>query len=108
MSALALRQMAQFERKGFTEKVVYLPNDGKALSIDALVDRSPNTDMMNTSVPFITVTVMNDQIYGIDPDIMDRGADQIEVAERHGGTLQARDIQQILEHDEEWITLLVS
>ncbi len=64
-------------------------------------------DLMNSAVPEFHVMVMNDQIYGIAPHLMDRGVDQIEVAERHGGALQLRQIQQISEQDEEWLTLIV-
>ena len=107
MSDLAVRQMAQYKRKGWTETVIYHPNNAKARPIDALVDRVAVTEVMNASVPEFHINVMNDQIYGIAPQLMDRGADQIEVAERHGGPLQLRQIHQISEQDEEWITLIV-
>ena len=107
MSDLAVRQMANYKRKGWTETVVYQPHKAKAHPIDALIDRIPATERMNINTPEFHVNVMNDQIYGIAPQFMDRGADGIEVAERHGGPLQLRQIQQITEQDEEWITLLV-
>ena len=107
MSTLAVRQMAQFKRKGWTETVVYHPYEAKAGPVDALVNRIPVTELSNITVPEFHVNIMNDQIYGIAPKLMDRGADGIEVAERHGGPLQLRQIQQITEQDEEWITLLV-
>ena len=107
MSDLAVRQMTNFKRKGWAETVVYHPYEAKARPIDALVNRIPVAELMNSTVPEFHVNVMNDQIYGIAPQLMDRGADGIEVAERHGGALQLRQIQQITEQDEEWVTLLV-
>ena len=107
MSALAVRQMAQYKRKGWTELVVYHPNGAKARPIDALVNRIAATGVMNSTVPEFHINVMNDQVYGIAPQFMDRGVDQIEVAERHGGPLRMRQIHQISEQDEEWLTLIV-
>ena len=108
MSALAIRQMTEYERMGLTETVVYHPYDGKARSIDALVNRDQMMDALNTQMVEVHVTVMNDQIYGIVPHLMDRGADQLEVAERHGGDLETREIQRIISQDEEWVTLAVA
>ena len=62
---------------------------------------------MNIAVPQFHISVMNDEVHGIAPQLMDRGLDQLEVAERHGGALVLRQIQQITELDEEWITLLL-
>ena len=107
MSDLAVRQMAQYKRKGWTETVVYHPHGAKARPIDALVNRIAAMEIMNSTVPVFHINVMNDQIHGIAPKLMDRGVDQIEVAERHGGPLQTRQIHQISEQDEEWITLVV-
>ena len=107
MSDLAVRQMAQFKRKGWTETVVYHPYEAKARPIDALVNRIPVAELMNSAVPEFHVNVMNDQIYGITPFLLDRGAAQIEIAERHGEDIETREIHQILEQDEEWITLVV-
>ncbi len=107
MSDLAVRQMAQYKRKRWTEIVVYHPKDAKARPINALVNRVASTEVMNTAIPEFHINVMNDQVDGIAPQFMDRGVDQIEVAERHGGPLQMRQIHQISEQDEEWITLIV-
>ena len=107
MSALAVRQMAQYKRKGWTEPIVYHPYEAKPRPMDALINRIPVAERMNIAVPEFHVNIMNDQINGIAPQLMDRGVDQIEVAERHGGVLKMREIQQISEQDEEWITLIV-
>lgn len=107
MSELAIRQMEQFKRKGWVETIIYHPNDGEPRPIDALVDRTPVTDVMNIAMPLFHITVMNDQIHGIAPQLMDIGVDELEVTERHGTELQKRQIQQIVEQDEEWITLLL-
>ena len=100
-------ELAQILLANDVETVVYHPNEEEPRSIDALVDRTPVTDAMNIAVPQFLITVMNDQIHGIAPQLMDCGVDQIEVAERHGGDLLMRQIQQIAEQDEEWITLLL-
>ena len=107
MSATAEREMVTFQRLNLTETVVYRPASGDARSIVALVDRMEASNLMNVVVRAIRITVMNDSVLGIDPSIMNRGNDQIDVSERIGGKLETREIHQIIEQNEEFITIEV-
>lgn len=106
-SATAIRQMAEYKTMGWTELVTYHPYNHKAKTIDALIDRGQVANEMNILVDEVTITVLNDEIEGIAPQLMDRGADQIDVAARHGAALQNREIQRIVSQNEDWVTLAV-
>lgn len=108
MSALGERQMAEYKTKEWTELVTYHPYGGKPRTIDALIDRGQVANEMNVLVQEFIVTVLNDEIKGVAPQVMDRGADNVEIAERHGATPVTKQIQRIVEQDEEWVTLAVA
>ena len=106
-SDTAIRQMAEYKTMGWTELVTYHPYNKKAKTIDALIDRGQVMDAMNALVNEINISVLNDELIGIAPQLMDRGADQIEVSERHGSVLETRQIQRIVSQNEDWVVLAI-
>jgi hypothetical protein len=96
------------QRLGLTETVIYRPDGGAALTIQATVDRgSPEAFMQGQTSPGLTVCVLNDAALGIDAETLDVGADRIDVAKRVGVTAEARGIQQVVSQDSDFLTLAV-
>ncbi len=107
MTAIAERQMATYLRLNFAEKVVFHNGQGQRRTILALVDRNPAVDAMSSVAPGFVVTVMNDELLGVSPKNIDVGVSTFEIHERWGKGLEVRNIQQIVDHDDTWVTLSV-
>tara|TARA_Y100000310_G_scaffold293028_1_gene322300 strand:+ start:4210 stop:4536 length:327 start_codon:yes stop_codon:yes gene_type:complete len=107
MSATEVRQLTEFLRLGFAEKIVFHSGTGLRRTIQALVDRSPSVDVMSNVAPGMSITVMNDQLLGIDPSELDVGIATVEIPKRRGEVPAARGIQQIEKQDDKWITLSI-
>ncbi len=106
-SDAAVRHLATLVRLDLTESVVYTPNGGDPLTINAVIDRPGPDPLGGGQAALIHVQVLNDASIGVDLAALDAGSDTISVAERYGGTAKARRIQRLGEHDAEWVTLEV-
>jgi len=103
----AKRELAAYKRQGRTEAVVYRPAGGTARTIDALVRRGRREQAVNATKAGIEIAVLNDATLGIAPASMNKGSDQVDVAERFGGSPQSRRFTEIVEQDADWATLEV-
>ena len=107
----AIRQMAEMGARGMAERVLYRPSsEGIAdREIWALVDRKGPQDHMSGNAKGFELTVLNDEEHGIPsaPTLSDMGKDQVDVAERIGGELAARNIREVLKQDPDMMTLFV-
>ncbi len=102
----AKRELAAYKRQGQTETIVFRPAAGDAVERDALVNRGPFEQIFeNMKAPMCKVTLLNDADEGIDAVTLDRGADNIDVAEVVGREATTRGIQQLAEQDSDWLTL---
>lgn len=93
--------------RSMTEQVIYRPGSGRPRELTVLVDRQGREGQMHTATPVITMTLLNDQVVGVDPALLDLGTDRIDVGERVGGSLLARNIQRIVNQDNEFVTVEV-
>ena len=107
MTAIAERQMATYLRLKFAEKVVFHNGNGERRTIAVLVDRNPAMDVMSGIAPGFHVTAINDELVGVSPKNIDIGVATFEIYERWGKELKVRNIQQIVDHDDTWITFSV-
>ena len=103
----ASRAMAAFAAGGDTETVTYRPARGTAREIQALVDRPGRDERTGAATPRFELTVLNDATSGIAAVTLDTGGDQIDVAERAGGTARRRHITEIIEQDDEMLKVQV-
>jgi len=108
-SERARRALAAYVRQGQTEPAIYRParDELPARTLDVLVDRNPGETIQQGRAVGFRVTALNDELLGIpsNPLLSDLGADRIDLAERIGGTAVSRSIQQLAEHDADWVTL---
>lgn len=104
---LAKRHLATMKRQEQTESVIYRRGSGKPRVIDVIVERLGIQVEGHAGVPVFHVAAINDQIYGIDPAFIDRGADHMDVAEKVGGTPIERAVKRIVEQDSGWVTVEV-
>lgn len=108
LATLAKRQLATFKRQGQTESVIYRPGTGRTRVISVIVDREGLRVEGHVARPVMRVMAINDQIDGIDPKLIDKGADHIDVAQKFGGPAIERAVGQIVEQDEGWVTVEVA
>jgi hypothetical protein len=107
----ARRQLERYRQLGQTEQAVYRPARSglAAREITVLVDREGAEPFMHAEAPGFRVTALNDERHGIpsDPRISDAGKDQIDLAERMGGTRTTRPLERFLAQDPDWVTVKV-
>lgn len=105
------KQMAIWERLGWTEKVLYRPAKSglRAREITVLVERAGSETVMSGKAPAFRVTALNDELDGIpsNPAISDAGGDRIDVAERLGGPRVTRGLQRFTDQDVDFVTVEV-
>lgn len=100
--------MARMTRLGYTEGLDYKPEADPPRQIAALVDRQLPEGLGRAAAPAITLTVLNDELLGIDLDELVRGGDQIAVAEKRGGTAIDRLIVVVAAQDDpDFVTIEV-
>lgn len=92
---------------GLTESVIFRPGTGLTRVIDVIVDREGLRVGAHAARPVMRVMAINDQLDGIDPKLIDKGADHIDVAQKFGGTPIERALGQIIEQDDGWVTVEV-
>lgn len=102
----AKRQLAAWKRQGRTESVIYRPGSGRPRRIDVVVKRQGIVDDRGKGVPRMTVKALNDEQDGI-PATLDKGLDEVAVAEMPGGTLVDRHVRQTVGVDPDWVTVEV-
>lgn len=88
--------------------MIFRPGSGCSRVIDVIVDREGIQVEGHAGKPVMRISAVNDQIDGIDPALIDRGTDHIEVAEKFGGPAIERAVDRIIEQDEGWVTVEVS
>lgn len=93
---------------GLTESVIYRPGEGIARRIDVTVDRLGRQVEGHVGRPVFHVMAINNQLRGIDPALIDTGADHMDVAEDFGGEAIERAVTQIVDQDVEWVMVEVA
>ena len=99
--------MAMLNRLGQTETLVYRPDGGDGIEIQATVDRGVPVATMNARTLETQITVLNDASAGIAATTLNVGSDEIDLAERVGGTAASRGVQKLVSQDDDFLTLVV-
>lgn len=105
----AKRQWTRHQQRGWTETVTWRPAGGTARTIQAQVDRGPRENQMHAAVAALRATVLVDDTLGVPAaSAIDKGLDQLELAERRGGTARCRHIRDLSDQDDDdFLTLVI-
>tara|TARA_Y100000310_G_scaffold66694_1_gene62041 strand:- start:144 stop:479 length:336 start_codon:yes stop_codon:yes gene_type:complete len=93
--------MTQLQDLELSEEIVFMPNGGIPRTITALVDREGSDEYASAASVRIRVKVLADVVLGVqNADVIDRGRDRIQVADRRGGALVTRGIHSFPAQDD--------
>jgi len=103
---IAAACMTKLADSGMTESIVYRPYGGTARTINAAIQRPSLGDpyMSGAALQFI-VTVLNSATSGVSSAELDTGRDQIDIAERPGGTATSRTVHSLISQSSEYLAI---